>query len=119
MIPEMRLRTPICDHETCWTEYSRMTENNDSDGFGLLSENLEVDEIIDLQGLSAEMACQKALNSIAETKISKIWFRFDLADGGGPTLFAPIGKLLREELKAARIIRAMPASKGGWIVRLK
>ncbi len=96
-----------------------MSKNTETDGIGLLSENFEVDEIIELQGLSSEMACQKVLNSLKNSEKTKIWFRFDLADGGGPTLFAPIGTLLREELRAGRIVRAMPASKGGWIVRLK
>lgn len=96
-----------------------MSKNTETDGLGLLSENFEVEEIVELQGLSNEMACQKVINALEGSQNSKIWFRFDLGDGGGPTLFTPIGNLLRNQLKTGRIIRAMPASKGGWIVRLK
>ncbi len=96
-----------------------MSEKTENDGLGLLSENFEVDEIIELQGLSPEMARQKVQNTLQNVKIGKIWFKFDLANGDGPTLFAPIGNLLRDELKSGRIIRAMPASKGGWIARIK
>lgn len=98
-----------------------MFNSEDEDAMGLLSQNLNVDEKIDLSQASLIEALEVIESELAKaqiTGISKIWFYFALADGAGQTLFAPIGNLLRQKLKAGKIIRAMPAQTGGWIVRI-
>ena len=103
-----------------------MFNSEDEDGMGLLSQNHETDLKIDLSGKSESEAIEivdaaimqnKAASSNPESQ-KKIWFYFKLADGSAPTLFAPIGKLLRNKIKDGAIVRAMPAQNGGWIIRL-
>jgi hypothetical protein len=96
-----------------------MTNDMENDGLGLLSENHQVDETINLEGLVALMAIAKVDRTLKETKGAKIWFKFPLANGIGETLFAPIGNHLRNKLKEGKIIRVMPSSLGGWIVRIR
>ena len=96
---------------------------SDSDGMGLLSENHQVDLVINLENMDfdqAALAVEDAIKSAKTNNLSKIWFSFGLAQADGKqTLFQPIGKLLREKLKSGEIIRAMPSSNGGWIARIK
>ena len=96
---------------------------SDSDGMGLLSENHQVDLIINIENMDidqASAAVNDAIHSARANKLAKIWFSFGLAQADGKqTLFQPIGKLLREKLKSGEIIRAMPSSNGGWIARIK
>lgn len=103
-----------------------MFNSEDEDGLGLLSQNHDTDLKIDLSEKSEAEAIEIIDDAIAQHKSQnpkpenqkKIWFYFGLADGTRPTLFAPIGKLLRNRLKEGKIIRAMPAQNGGWIIRL-
>jgi hypothetical protein len=96
---------------------------SDTDGEGLLSENHQVDLVINLEGLAFDVAISYVNSAIKDAKaknLSKIWFSFGFAQGAGKqTLFMPIGKLLRDKLKTNEITRAMPSSSGGWIVRIK
>ena len=98
-----------------------MFNSDNEDGMGLLSQNHITDEKIDLSNIEAVEAFAIIESAIIKHKAQasqKIWFYFPLASGDGPTLFAPIGNLLRDKLKKGEIIRAMPAQSGGWIVRL-
>lgn len=97
-----------------------MYKKEEIDALGLLSQNMEVDEIIELGNKSIIEAIAITENTLKTTISNKIWFKFDLASqGGGHTLFHPIGSYLRDKLKAGTIIRAMPSQNGGWIVRIK
>ncbi len=97
-----------------------MNKKEEIDALGLLSQNMEVDEIIELGNKSIIEAIAITENTLKTTISNKIWFKFDLASqGGGHTLFHPIGSYLRDKLKAGTIIRAMPSQNGGWIVRIK
>lgn len=96
-----------------------MEKDEDTDAIGLLSENLMVDETIKLDGIGAIEAISIVELALKNTKATKIHFKFALADGSGPTLFAPIGNLLRAKLKEGKLVRVMPAAGGGWIARIK
>jgi hypothetical protein len=75
------------------------------------------DGVAAMAGLEARI--DDALGLARTQGFEKVWFRFDLAvPGGGPTLFAPVGKALRARLAAGALLRVMPASTGGWIARL-
>lgn len=100
--------------------------NNKNDGENeadfLFSTNYQVDERIDFTGIAPEIALLKIEEMISKfqspDKENKIWFYFPLASRAEPTLFGIVGRKLRDELKAGRILRAMPAKDGGWIIRL-
>jgi Mor family transcriptional regulator len=88
-----------------------------------MSENHDADATIDLSGMGAVEAVAAVRAGLAEaTRLgqSRLWFRFAMAaDGGGQTLFQPVGRTLRDALKDGQIVRAMPAARGGWIARLR
>lgn len=97
-----------------------MSKEEEIDALGLLSQNMEVDEIIELGNISIIEAIAITENGLKNSKAQKIWFKFPLASqGGGHTLFHPVGSFLRDKLKAGQIKRAMPSQNGGWIVRIK
>lgn len=97
-----------------------MNFNDETDAIGLLTQNMEVDLTIDLENLSIIEAIAKTEAGLKNSDAQKIWFKFPLASqGGGHTLFHPIGSYLRDKLKAGIIIRAMPSQNGGWIARIK
>jgi Mor family transcriptional regulator len=93
---------------------------NDVDA--LTTDNLEVDQIFDLSGLGAVEALAIVEAAMIDKRAKdevRLWFKFAHAvPGGGETLFQPVGKGLRDAIKAGRAVRAMPAKDGGWIVRL-
>jgi hypothetical protein len=98
------------------------------DAKALASENLEVSATISLHGLGAVEALARVEEALVTHQGSKhgvrLLFAFDPpSPGAGETLFLPVGRRLRDEVKAGRAVRAMPAQAdgtlGGWIVRLK
>lgn len=98
----------------------KMEKDEEVDAIGLLSQNLDVDLIVDLEDLSIIEAVAKTEDALKNSKVNKIWFKFPLANqSGNHTLFHPIGSYLRDKLKAREIVRAMPAQTGGWIARLR
>lgn len=100
----------------------RVNLNKDDNKLGLLSENHDVDIVIDFDGIGAIEALAKAQAAILEhinKPTEKIWFKFSLSQDGSPTIFAPIGNWCREKIKSGEVIRAMPSSEGGWIIRIK
>ena len=100
-----------------------MINNEDVDALGLLSQNLDVDLVINLKDMGVIEAIAEvnsAIESMRAANKSKILFSFPLANNdGNPTLFQPVGQTLKEAIKQGKIIRAMPASGGGWIARIK
>jgi hypothetical protein len=88
----------------------------------LTTDNLEVDQIFDLSGLGAVEALtivEAAMMDKRAQEEVRLWFKFAHAvPGSGETLFQPVGKRLRDAIKAGHAVRAMPAKDGGWIVRL-
>lgn len=95
-----------------------------ADADSLASENLAVDAKIDLDGLSADAAVMKVDEALASSPVAdretRLWFWFAPASPtSGETLFLPVGRRLRDAVRNGIAVRAMPAQKGGWIVRLK
>jgi hypothetical protein len=92
------------------------------DANALSTENLDVSQIIDLNGkgpVEALALVEGALHSKREDEEVRLWFKFDPpTPGGGETLFQPVGRRLRDAVKHRQAVRAMPAQGGGWIVRL-
>lgn len=95
----------------------------------LLSEVTDGAFLVDLAGIvvpdsveamaALEKLLDEGLASAGSQGFEKVWFSFPLAvPGQGQTLFAPVGKALRARLSANKLVRVMPASAGGWLVRL-
>jgi hypothetical protein len=94
------------------------------DARALQTENLLVDLEIDLTDMAREPALEKLAYDLAEGRREgkeRVLVRFTPASPtSGETLFLPVGRYLRDEVRSGRAIRAMPAmSGGGWVVRLK
>ena len=92
------------------------------DADALSSENMDVNHIFDLAGKGPVEALAIVEAAIAQHRSDeevKLWFSFPApVPGGGETLFQPVGRRLRDAIKAGQAVRAMPAQAGGWIVRL-
>jgi hypothetical protein len=74
-------------------------------------------DVVAMAQLEAQL--DNAINKARAQGFDKVWFKFGLATAGsGQTLFAPVGKALRARLAGGMLLRVMPASSGGWIVRL-
>jgi hypothetical protein len=94
------------------------------DARALQTENLETDAELDLSGLKKDAALVRLAESVGLHRAlgtQKLTILFDKASAtSGETLFQPIGRFLKAELAAGRIVRAMPALEGGgWVVRLR
>jgi hypothetical protein len=106
-----------------------MVNTTDGSPEALLSEVTEGAYLCDLSELAVpsdvvavaqlEAQLDSAITTARAQGFNKVWFKFGLATAGsGQTLFAPVGKALRARLAGGVLLRAMPASSGGWIVRL-
>lgn len=99
-----------------------MVNDENSQELEIFSQNLDTDLTINLENIGhveALAIVKKAIIDNKSDKEVKILFKFSLSAGEGtPSLFAPIGNLLKEELKSGNIKRAMPIAGGGWIARL-
>jgi|GEM_PF-806473 len=94
------------------------------DARALQTENLETDAELDLHGQRKEAALARLAESLSlhgALGTQKLTILFGKASPtSGETLFQPIGRFLKAELAAGRIVRAMPALEGGgWVVRLR
>jgi hypothetical protein len=92
------------------------------DADALTTENLDVSQIINLNGkgpVEALAIVQETIRTKRGSEEVRLWFCFDPpVPGLGETLFQPVGRALRDAIKAGTAVRAMPAQGGGWIVRL-
>lgn len=92
------------------------------DADALTTENLEVSQIVNLEGkgrVEALAIVEAALRDMRGTNEARVWFTFSPpVPGNGETLFQPVGRRLRDAIKNGEAVRAMPAQGGGWIVRL-
>jgi hypothetical protein len=92
------------------------------DADALSSENLDVAHVFDLSGKGAVEALaivEAAIQHHRGQDEVKLWFSFPPPVAGeGETVFQPVGRRLRDAIKAGQAVRAMPAQGGGWIVRL-
>jgi hypothetical protein len=92
------------------------------DANALTTDNLDVSHIINLSGKSPVDAIALVEAALAEKRTQdevRLWFSFPPpVPGLGETLFQPVGRYLRDAIKAGRVVRAMPAQGGGWVVRL-
>jgi hypothetical protein len=95
-------------------------ERQDADA--LTSDNMDVAHIFDLSGkgaLEALAIVEAAIHDHRSQEEVRLWFSFPPPiPGEGETLFQPVGRRLRDAIKAGQAVRAMPALGGGWIVRL-
>jgi hypothetical protein len=102
--------------------FTKMPFFDPHDADALSSENLDVAQIFDLEGLGAVEALaivEAALVDMRQKEEVRLWFSFPPpVPGGGETLFQPVGRRLRDAIKSGQAVRAMPAQRGGWIVRL-
>ena len=74
----------------------------------------DADSTVDLQGLDNDQAMQR-VEQLLKTGSSGATFliRFDpAAEGGGETLFLPLGRRLLEARRAGLLARCLPASDG-------
>ncbi len=92
------------------------------DADALTTENMDVSHIFDLSGkgpVEALAIVEQAIGEFRSQHEVKLWFSFPPPiPGAGETVFQPVGKRLRDAIKAGVAVRAMPAQGGGWIVRL-
>jgi hypothetical protein len=95
---------------------------NPNDADALTSENMDVAHVFDLSGKGPVEALAIVEAAITENRGQeevRLWFSFPApTPGGGETLFQPVGRRLRDAIKSGVAVRAMPAQRGGWIVRL-
>jgi hypothetical protein len=114
---------------TTFLESFPMVNATDGSPETLLSEVTDGAFPVDLAGIAVpdsveamaalEKLLDEGLASARSQGFEKVWFSFPLAvPGQGQTLFAPVGKALRARLSANKVVRVMPASAGGWLVRL-
>lgn len=115
---------------TNWLDASRAVAHvrpmpflDPEDARALQTENMEVDLEIDLTAMAREAAMEKLAYELAEGRREgreRVLVRFTPASPtSGETLFLPVGRYLRDEVRTGRAVRAMPAMDGsGWVVRL-
>jgi hypothetical protein len=125
LLSEQLVHAPVSIHTPFSTIDQRLTKMpffDPQDADALTSENLDVAQIFDLKGLGAVEALavvEAALRDMAAKDEVKLLFSFPPpVPGAGETLFQPVGRRLRDAIKAGIAVRAMPAQGGGWIVRL-
>ncbi len=102
--------------------FTKMPFFDPQDADALSSENMDVNHIFDLSSKGPVEALAILEAAITDHRVPeevKLWFSFPPpVPGMGETLFQPVGKRLRDAIKKGEAVRAMPAQKGGWIVRL-